>query len=83
MFLYYNVGRKGKEFMEHHNGSVKFDDIKDYLPSDELKTVKLVKKSDNLVEVYVGKDEFAVFCGESAVDEAIHCCDTLMKGDWN
>jgi len=45
----------------------------------ESRTVRLVKKSDTLVEVTIGGNIFTTFRGEEALEGAIQCCDSLTN----
>lgn len=46
--------------------------------SESERTVRVVKKSDELVEVTIGNKVFATFRGKGAVESAIACADSLV-----
>jgi len=43
------------------------------------RTVRIVKKSPELVEVTIGNRVFATFRGKDAIEGAIACADSLVK----
>jgi len=44
-------------------------------------TVRVVKKSPELVEVTIGDRVFATFRGKDAVENAIACADSLINAN--